>query len=174
MHYNITRKTITLPFEKTEFVFIQGKVSWFRPKVPNKWNKWSVQIHPDDKGLEIIRDLQSQGCKNQLKKDIDGYYASFSRPVTKETKDGRILSFKPVEVFSSDGNPYDGNVGNGSDVTLKLEVYSHATPGGGKAKAIRWVSARIDNLVPFESKRDLNAEEKAAEEGLSDQPPQLF
>jgi len=161
-------------YSKTETVYIQGKVSWFRPKVPNKWNKWSTQIHPNDKGLEIIRELQAQGVKNQLKKDNDGYYTSFSRPVTKETSTGKILSFTPVEVFDKDGNKYDGNVGNGSDVTLKLEVYQHATPGGGKAKAIRWVSARIDNLVPFESSRDLNDFEKEAAEGLKDQPEQLF
>lgn len=161
-------------YSKSEYIYIQGKVKWFRPKVPNKWNKWSVQIHPNDKGLEIIRELQSQGCKNQLKKDEDGYFANFSRPVTKETSTGKILSFKPVEVFDRDGNPFDGNVGNDSDVTLKLEVYSHATPGGGKAKAIRWVSAKIDNLVPFESTRDLNEYEKEAAEGLDKQPEQLF
>lgn len=159
---------------KSENIYIQGKVSWFRPKVPNKWNKWSTQIHPNDKGLDIIRELQAQGVKNQLKKDNDGYYTSFSRPVTKETSTGKILSFTPVEVFDADGNKYDGNVGNGSDVTLKLEVYQHATPGGGKAKAVRWVSARIDNLVPFESTRDLNDFEKEAHEGLKDQPEQLF
>lgn len=161
-------------YSKTEIIYIQGKVSWFRPKVPNKWNKWSVQIHPNDKGLDLIRELQGQGVKNVLKKDDDGYYTSFSRPVTKETSTGKILSFKPVEVFDMDGNPYDGNVGNGSDVTLKLEVYQHATPGGGKAKAVRWLSARIDNLIPFESNRDLNAEEREASEGLDKQPAQLF
>lgn len=161
-------------YSKTENIYIQGKVSWFRPKVPNKWNKWSVQIHPNDKGLEIIRELQAQGVKNQLKKDNDGYYTSFSRPVTKETSTGKILSFTPVEVFDKDGNKFDGNVGNGSDVTLKLEVYQHATPGGGKAKAVRWVSARIDNLVPFEKERDLNDFEKEAAEGLDKQPEQLF
>lgn len=161
-------------YNKSEYVFIQGKVKWFRPKVPNKWNKWSTQIHPNDKGLEVIRELQSQGIKNQLKKDEDGYYASFSRPVTKETSTGRILSFTPVEVFDSDGKPYDGNVGNGSDVTLKVEVYSHPTPGGGKAKAVRWHSARIDNLIPFETDRDLNEYEKDASKGLSEQPEQLF
>lgn len=157
-------------FSKAENIFIQGKVSWFRPKVPNKWNKWSVQIHPDDKSLELIRELQAKGVKNQLKKDDDGYFLAISRPVTKETAAGRILSFKPVEVFDADGKPYDGNVGNGSDATLKVEVYEHGTPGGGKAKAMRWVSARIDNLIPFETERDLNEFEKEAASGLSDQP----
>jgi hypothetical protein len=159
-------------FTKTEFIYIQGKVSWFRPKVPNKWNKWSVQIHPDAKGLELIRDLQAQGVKNQLKKDDDGYYTNFSRPVTKETVSGRILSFTPVEVFDADGKPFDEPVGNGSDVTLKLEVYGHNTPAGGTAKAIRWQSARIDNLVPFNNERDLNTFEKEAASGLVEQPKQ--
>lgn len=157
-------------YSKTEFIYLQGKVNWFRPKVPNKWNKWSAQIHLDDKGLEIIRDLQSKGLKNQLKKDDDGYFLNVSRPVTKETASGKILSFKPVEVFDADGQPYDGNVGNGSDATLKVEVYQHATPGGGQAKAMRWVSARIDNLVPFQNERDLNEFEKEAQSGLTEQP----
>ncbi len=146
-------------YSKSEFIEITGKVAWFRSKVPNKWNKWSVQIHPDNAGLELIRDLQAQGVKNQLKKDDDGYFASFSRPVTKTTSTGKIISFKPVEVFHN-GELLIDNVGNGSDVILKLEVYSHDTPGGGKAKAIRWVSANVINLVPFETSRDLNNEEK--------------
>lgn len=157
-----------------EYIYIQGKVSWFRPKVPNKWNKWSVQIHPNDKGLELIRDLQAAGAKNQLKKDADGYYTNFSRPVTKETSTGRILSFTPPEVFDKDGNPFDGNVGNTSDATLKIEVYTHPTPGGGKAKAVRWESARIDNLVPYDSNRDQDEQTKAASGGLAEQPEQLF
>jgi hypothetical protein len=159
-------------YSKSEYIFIQGKIAWFRPKVPNKWNKWSVQIHPNDVGLEKIRDLQAQGLKNQLKKDDDGYFLNVSRPVTKETAAGRILSFKPVEVFDADGKPFDSPVGNGTDATLKVEVYTHDTPGGGKAKAMRWESARIDNLVPFQNDRDLNEFEKEAASGLGDQPAQ--
>lgn len=162
-------------YSKKEYVYIQGKVSWFRPKIPNKWNKWAVTIHPNDKGLEIIRDLQAGGIKNQLKKDQDGYYTNFSRPVTKETSTGKILSFTPPEVFDSDGKtPLDVNVGNGSDATLKIEVYTHNTPGGGKAKAVRWESARIDVLVPYEPNRDQDEQTKEASKGLAEQPEQLF
>lgn len=161
-------------YEKSEYVYIQGKASWFRPKVPNQWNKWSVQIHPNDLGLEKIRELQGQGLKNTLKKDDDGYHCNFSRPVTKETRTGKVLSFAPPEVFDKDGVPFEGSVGNGSDVTLKIEIYSHDTPGGGKAKAARWTSARIDNLVPFVPDRDMNDEQTAAAAGVMQQPEQLF
>lgn len=161
-------------YSKTEIIYLQGKVSWFRTKVPNQWNKWSTQIHPNAEGLEIIRDWQAKGVKNQLKKDDDGYFLNVSRPVTKETQGGRILSFEPVKVFDKDGSPFDDNVGNGSDATLKIEVYEHNTPGGGKARAMRWIAARIDNLVPFTAERDLNEGEAKAEDGLRKQPEQLF
>jgi hypothetical protein len=159
---------------KQEFVYIQGKVAWFRSNIPNQWNKYAVQIHPNDKGLEIIRDLQGRGLKNLLKKDEDGYFVNISRPVTKEYQSGRIISFTPVEVFDKEGVPYYGEVGNGSDATLKCEVYEHKTPGGGTAAAMRWVSARIDNLVPFNVDKDLTGEQMEAASGLKEQPEQLF
>lgn len=161
-------------YGKTNIIYVQGKVSWFRANTVNKWNKYSCQIHPNPKDLEVIRDLQGEGLKNVIKKDDDGYYVSFTRPVTKEYKSGKIQSFTPVEVFDKDGQPFDGSVGNGSDATLKIEVYEHDTPGGGKAKAARWVSARIDNLVPYEVEKDGFPEQKAALEGLKEQPEQLF
>lgn len=161
-------------YHKTENIYIQGKVSWFKAKTTNKWNKYSVQIHPKPADLEKIRDLQGEGLKNVIKKDEDGYFVNFTRPVSKEFRSGKIVTYTPPEVFDKDGKPYDGNVGNGSDATLKIEVYQHETPGGGKAKAARWVSARIDNLVPYEPDRDLTSDQKEAASGLREQPEQLF
>lgn len=163
-----------MAFNKTSFIFIQGKVSWFRASTTNKWNKYSVQIHPTPKDLEVIRDLQGEGLKNVIKKDEDGYFCNFTRPVSKEFKSGKIITFSPVEVFDKDGVPYLGPVGNGSDATLKIEVYEHETPGGGKAKAARWVSARIDNLVEYNVDKDGDEEQKEALAGLKGQPQQLF
>ncbi len=161
-------------YTKTEYVYIQGKVSWLKARTTNQWNKYSVQIHPKPADLEKIRDLQAEGLKNMIKKDEDGYFVTFNRPVSKSFKSGKVLTYTPPEVFDKDGNPFDGPVGNGSDATLKIEVYQHETPGGGRAKAARWVSARIDNLVPYESDRDLTEDQKELREGLKEQPEQLF
>lgn len=161
-------------YSKSEYIFIQGKVSWLKSKMTNKWNKYSVQIHPNAEGLEIIRGLQAEGLKNNLKKDDDGYYVNFTRPATKEFRSGKVVTYAPPDVFDTAGKPFDGGVGNGSDATLKIEVYQHETPGGGKAKAARWVSARIDNLVPYEPDRDLTDDQKEAASGLEKQPEQLF
>jgi hypothetical protein len=165
---------MALKYGKTEYVYIQGKVSWFKPSMTNKWNKYSTQIHPNPEGLEKIRDLQAEGMKNQIKKDEDGYYCTFTRPVSKEFKSGKIITYTPVEVFDKDGKPFTELVGNGTDATLKIEVYEHPTPSGGKAKASRWVSARIDNLIPYVPNRDNTDEQKVSAEGLEKQPEQLF
>jgi hypothetical protein len=158
----------------SEHIYVQGKANWLRNKATNKWNKWSVQLYPNPESLEKIRELQAEGIKNVIKKDEDGYFVNFTRPVTKETKAGKIITFDPPDLFDKEGVPFDGNVGNGSDVTLKLEVYSHPTPGGGVAKAVRWKSAKIDNLVPFETERDGDESTKDALKGLKEQPEQLF
>lgn len=163
-----------MPYNKTEYIYLSGKADWYRPKAANKWNKWSFKFHPDAASLEILRDLQEEGLKNKISKDDDGYFLSISRPVSKETKTGKILTFLPPETFDKDGVPYDGMVGNGSDVTVKLEKYRYTPPGSPPSIAIRWFSTRIDNLVPFNPDSDLNEWEKEGAEGLADQPQKDF
>ena len=163
-----------MAYNKTEYVYIQGKVSWVKNKTTNKWNKYSVQIHPNPEGLEIVRDLQAAGLKNNLKKDDDGYFVNFTRPASKEFKSGKIQTYAPPELFDAEGKRYEGGVGNGSDATLKIEVYEHDTPGGGKAKAARWVSARIDHQIPWDLEEDGTDDQKFMQAGLKDQPEQLW
>jgi hypothetical protein len=160
----------------TEYVFIQGKLSWVKCEVPNEWGKWTATIHPNQTSLDKIRELQGEGVKNVLKKDDDGYYTTFSRPTSKMIK-GKVVGMAPPEVLQADGKtPLKGIlVGNGSDGTIKLEVYQHGTPGGGKAKAARLLSIKVDNLIPFELKRDFSAGQQEAVAGLAEQKPeQLF
>lgn len=162
-------------YSPKEEVYIQGKLSWCRLVKPNDWSKWSVTIHPNPKDLEVVRELQAEGLKNVIKKDDDGYYVQFSRPVNKETSKGKMLAFTAPTVVDKDGIPMDGfKVGNGSDGTVKLEVYQHGTPGGGRAKAARLVSVRVDNLVLFDPDTGFSDEEKENVSGLKDQPEQLF
>jgi hypothetical protein len=135
-----------------------------------------VTVHPNNESLEKIRELQAEGLKNIIKKDDDGYLVTFSRPVQK-TINGVVRGYTPPVVLNKDGTPFvhgDVQIGNGSDGTVKLEVYQHKTPGGGKAKAARWEALRIDNLVPFKKERDFPADQQKSMAGLEDQPEQLF
>lgn len=161
----------------SDHVYIQGKVSWVKYVTPDPtYNKWSVTIHPNAEGVEAIRELQTQGVKNQWKKDEDGYYISFSRPAERKLKTGKVIGLTPPIVLNKEGTPMEGvAIGNGSDGTLKLEIYSHGTPSGGKAKAARWEALKIDNLIPFNKDTDFpDPAMKDQAAGLTEQPEQLF
>lgn len=163
-------------FKKATFEYVQGKAKWVRIVKPDlAYNCWSIIIYPTPDSLEKIRDWQAEGLKNTLKKDEDGYFVKFRCDVSKKRKDGSVWTFQQPEAVDKDGKPMDGSiVGNGSDVTLKLEKYEHGTPGGGSAIAARLVGVRVDNLVSFNPETDFRPDEKARVEGLAEQPEQLF
>jgi hypothetical protein len=169
----------------TEYVFLTGKLKWVRVNSLNQWNKWSAVIYPNQEGVEKLRELQAEGMKNIIKKDDDGWFCTFTRPNTMRRRDGTVIGLAPPLLLDGtkqlpDGagflpmNP-DTGIGNGSDGVMKLEVYSHGTPGGGKAKAARLFSIRIDNLIPFEPKRDFTVNEEGQARNFDEQPKeQLF
>ncbi len=131
---------------------LKGKVSWVRLREPNKFDKWSLNIHPDAESLEQFRELQAEGVKNQIKKDDDGYYFQISRPVTIELRRGVKTPVTEPWIKDKDGNEFEGNVGNGSEGIVHCEVYSHPVPNTEKrAKAIRLMGLEITDLIPFES-----------------------
>lgn len=160
---------------KSEYVYLKGKTKWFRNIAPNQWQKWSHVLYPDAASVEVIRQLQADGAKNILKKDEDGYYLSLNRPTSKVFK-GIPQGLTPPEVMLPDGTPLPASilVGNGSDITTKMVVYSHNTPGGGKAKAMRWESTRIDNLVPFDNEKDFTPQQELQRKNLQEQPTPIF
>lgn len=160
--------------------YLTGKLSWVRAERPNQWGDWSIQIHPDAPSLEKVRELAAEGVKNTIKKDEDGYYVTYKRPTSK-TYNGKVMPFGPPVVLDGskplEGGGYaplenTGAIGNGSDGIIKLQIYSHRTPSGGQAKAARWESVRIDNLVPFQKQEEFTEEEQRASKGLAEQPKQ--
>jgi hypothetical protein len=164
---------------RSEFIFLQGKTKWFRPTKTNEWGKWSHVLYPNEAGLEKIRELQSEGVKNVLKKDEDGYFVTIGRnsEIKRKTDGGgvKMVGMTPPEVRDIDEKPLGNTmIGNGSDVTTKVEVYQHGTPGGGKAKAMRWVSTRIDHLIPYDPPKDQFPTEEYQTRNLDKQPEQLF
>jgi hypothetical protein len=138
-----------------------GKIKYIHAVNFNKYGDWAITIYPDVKSLEIIRDYQAKGWKNVMKKDDTGYYIQFKRPPTKAMK-GKLVAFTAPKIVDMEGTPFDGNrVGWGSDAIVRLEVYQHGTPNGGKAYACRWDSAKITNLIPFDmDKSDWSEEDK--------------
>lgn len=163
-------------------VYLQGKAKWTQKLfVPDAQYKcWSMVLYPNSESYDKILDMQKgseniEGILNVIKKDDEGYYITLKRPTEKVIK-GKVNGFQPPIVLNKDGSPLINiNIGNGSDVTTGLEYYTYKKPiGTKKGSAIRLFNVRVDNLVPYEPKKDMPAAQQKAVEGLNAQPEQLF
>ena len=132
--------------------------------------RYKATVYPIPEDLDILRGFQKEGMKNIEKRDDDGSYFTFSRP-TAIIAAGKTIGLEPPTVLDKDGNPFHQQIGKGSDITIKLEVYKHKVPGReGGAKAARLASVRVDNLVPFQNEIDLTERQQKAIQGLMEQP----
>ncbi len=167
-------------YGKTIHTSVKGKCRWAHVTRLNRYDAWSIELWPIPEDLERIREWQAKGLKNTMRKDEEGYNLRFKRDPTKKitlrTGEIKHLTFTPPSVAMADGSPLPQGVsiGNGSDVTVLLEVYTHGTPGGGSAVAARLEGVRVDKLVPFDPSKDYTTEEKAKIDELMSQPEQTF
>lgn len=128
----------------------QGKVKWTWTKKLNKYNKWTCTLYPNPESLEKLRELQAEGIKNIMKKDEDGYYMVFSRPPEITLRDGRKQILDPPVVVDQDDHYLSEMIGNGSDCTVRLEVYGGThQASGNKYKAARLFGIKVHNLIPY-------------------------
>src|ERR1700692_1080021 len=142
----------------TKEIFLNGKCKWARTKVLSQYGKWSVVLYPDAPSLDKIKTLIDEGIKNELKKDDDGYYITFSRPSDRTDRQGRKFTLVPVTVVDNDGRIFNDQIGNGSDIAVKLEVYGGKTPSGTDYKAARLAGIKVFNLVPYKPEKELQGD----------------
>lgn len=145
----------------TDNVYLQGKAKWVRVATPDMYGKYAMVLYPNEESLDKIKKLkeirtvngkQYEGLKNKLKRDEDGDYMSFSCPSEKIIRGARRLYAAPM-ILDENNLPIHIGVGNGSEVTIKLEVYTYNPPAskmGGSAA--RLISVRVDKLVPYDPK----------------------
>lgn len=135
---------------KNETVLVSGKCKWCFTKKLDQYDAWSVVLYPDKDSLVIVNQLIKDGIKNQLKRDEDGDYIKFKRDPNKKGKDGRIIQYGPPEAIMADGTVCNEIIGDGSDVTVRLEVYGGKAPfGAGNYLAARFGGVKVQNLVPY-------------------------
>ena len=165
-----------------QYIYLSGKAKWanklFAPDL--KFKNWSVLLYPNEESYSKILELKKgkddvQGLLNIIKKDEDGYCLTLKRPTEKLIR-GKMIGYAPPLVLNADNSPFNPQgpqLGNGSDITCKIEYYEYAKPAGGRGSAIRLESVRVDNLVPFK-KDDFSKADAQQASGLTDQPPPLF
>jgi len=164
---------------KAEMIFFQGKCKWARVLLPDvEFKNWNIHVYLDAKSVAKFRELQEEkdgvsGILNELRNDEDGDYVIFRRPMFKNFGKGDE-PLQPPEVIDHEGRPMPKTIGigNGSDVTIKCELYTYTKPyKKGFGKAFRMTGVKVDNLVPFE-RSDLKPNQEKMVKGLDEQPPQ--
>lgn len=157
---------------KVDFYYFKGKASWAKVHTPDTAfePQWNIRVHLDPDSLSLFKKLKEkdgevEGIMNDIKMDDDGEYVVFRRYVTRKWK-GIETQLTPPIVVDKNNRPTTENIGNGSDVTVKVQCYTFAARFNRKlGRAIRLESVRVDHLVPFE-RSDLTENEEKQVAGM--------
>lgn len=109
-------------------------------------SSWKIDLYMDDESWELFND---SGCQLKVKEDkkTGEKYVNFRRPTQKLIKD-KIETFKPPVVVDKTNSPMTADIGNGSTVTVKVEIYNTRKGKGHTLEAVR-----VEELVPYEANK---------------------
>ncbi len=125
----------------TKFYYLTGTSKWVKARKPDeKYGNYTMNLYLDDGSKKIFKESEMQIAP---KEDEDGTFYTFRRPHEKLMK-SEVVVFGPPKVFNADNTEFDGLVGNGSRVTVKISVYDTI-----KGKGHRWESIRVEDLVEY-------------------------
>lgn len=137
----------------TETFYWTGKCKWAKVYKPDpKYNNFVMDFYPDNP-----EEIPNAGLGLEPKADEDGTFYRLRRPVEKLIKD-ELVQFGPPKVVLNTGQvdeagvpvvePFSKLIGNGSRVTVKVDVFDVRA---GKGKGHRLNSVRVDEHVPYEA-----------------------
>jgi hypothetical protein len=151
--------------------YVSGKAKWVCAHKPNQYGDYKMDLYPDEQSLSKIMKWKEEGLKNVIRKDDDGAVIAFKRASSKLIR-GKVVGFGPPEIIDAEGKPTPHvQVGNGSDVTVRINIYRFNGPTGSKPGiATRWDALRIDNLVPYNASKDMNPTQANQVGKLAEQP----
>lgn len=118
-----------------------GEARWAKLASPDeKYQKYQVDLFLDDWST-----FEKSGLQLKVKEDKESgaKFVTFRRPVSSLIK-GEKVDWGAPEVVTPDGNAFTGLVGNGSRLTVDVDVYDTVKgPGHRLQKVI------VDNLVEY-------------------------
>lgn len=163
-----------------DYVYLKGKASWAKVITPDvEYNTWSIKLYIDDNSYAEFMKLKErngevEGILNEVKTDEEGgRFVTLRRPMSRKWNGKETQLSAPV-VLDKNNQPTRDAIGNGSDVTVKCELYSYKKPfNKGRGRAIRLQSVRVDNLVPYERK-DMPPDQELLVKGMDAQPVEHF
>jgi hypothetical protein len=138
----------------TQILFLEGKAKWAKVHPgqedikfvdkEGKGKRSKIDLYPTAEAMIIFK---TSGGRKEVKQAEDGEFIQFSRTIDQELgKDGHILGFPEVVITKGDHiEPFTENIGNGSDVVLKVAIYDSKFGKGTRLEGVN-----VIKLVPYE------------------------
>lgn len=127
-------------------IYLTGEGKWCRvheSQMDTKFGeKFNMMFKPDE-ASKIV--LKASGSRVKPHEEEDGTWYRFSRDNKKEFK-GELTTLGPPKVIDAENKPLSAIIGNGSKLTVKLEIYDSKYGKGTRLEAIR-----VDELVPYKN-----------------------
>ena len=141
--------------------YFTGECKWARVQTPDdKYKKYSIDVKLDEKQMYEYGNLKLKG------KPREGFVTFSSYPDKKNSGPAK----KP-EVVDAEGNPCDALIGNGSNVTVKVETYSYNNEYG-KGNGSRLVAVKVNELKEYVKSEGEAV--KAVSEGAAPTRPKIL
>lgn len=147
-------------------LLLSGTVKWAKVRQPENdpdnydFGKYTVDLYPDDKSWKKFKDAK---LIIKPKSDKEGAeFLKLSRKDEEKTQDGDVEKKGPPRVYLKDAQSGEyqawdeGLIGNGSEVTVTLEVYR--TRYGNAHRLIR---VFVDKLVEYVPMKEADAPAQA-------------
>lgn len=140
--------------KKANYIYLSGKGFWlhrlFEADEYRGNTFWSMRLYPDPKSWELF---YASNLMQKIKEDEEGKFVTLRRYTEKPWKlrAGEDPAFSPPRVTDKDGAEWgtDNLIGNGSGVTVKLEIYKAKDANGARIEGVR-----VDNWIEYEPPND--------------------
>ena len=118
---------------------------------------WSMNLYPDPKSLKALKE---GNFLLKIRRNDEGEYAVFRRYLLKpwKLKADEPATFDPPVVLDSEGEPWPAAriIGNGSEVTVKLEMFPSGNDGFGTRLEGLKVNYWVEYKAPEEEAGEAN------------------
>lgn len=140
----------------SEVIYLLGIAKWAKVRKPDpKYNKYGLDLYLSDGSWEAFK---KSGIQVKVREDSDGKFVKLSRPESKIIKE-EVQKLGPPKVLirrrDEDGNvtegydTFDGDIGNGSLVSCKVQYYPTRNGVGHTLDAVA-----VENLVEYKKASD--------------------
>lgn len=128
--------------------YMTGKAYWARIHKPDdKYGRFTMDFYPDDKSWKVYK---STGLSLKERESEHGTYIKLGVASVRLDKDGTAVK-STVLVLDENNQPTKKEFGNGSDVTVKIEVFD-AKNGTGH----RLIAVRADKLIEYSNPKQVS------------------